>query len=264
MSLCARLGSDIWNSCHQSSPQCQQIMNRICTILPIPNRLRSETGRQLQPLQIPLRFDQLAQLIIGLEPSQQSAKLMIIILMLQPRLIFEELPYPRHDSPQKRLALLIGGKERSPHGTNEYHRLHRLVAPRGIGVGVKIQQQLGRAGILQHRSPIGGRLDGPHVLRGLVGIGPDEIEIETSDRETERLFPQYDLLAMVGRADGAGLQLFQGGETQLKHLEQTQIPKGYGGLAMLREGAPARGYVELVHQLVQNLESQNAMIDRGL
>ncbi len=51
---------------------------------------------------------------------------------------------------------------------------------------------------MEDRSPIGGGLDGPHVFGGFVGIGPDEVKVETANGEGECLFSK-DYFLLGGR-----------------------------------------------------------------
>mmetsp|Transcript_21423 Transcript_21423/g.46536 ORF Transcript_21423/g.46536 Transcript_21423/m.46536 type:complete len:355 (+) Transcript_21423:2066-3130(+) len=264
MSLGPRLWSDVWDRSDQSPPQCQEIVNGVRTVLPIPNRLCCKRRCQIQPFQIPFGLYQFAQLIVGLKPPQQSTELMIVILMLQTRLIFEKLAYPRHDPSQKCLTFLIRREEGSSYRADKNHGLHGLVRSGRFRIGIKIQQQFNRTRILQHRSPVRRRLDSPHILRGFIRIGTNEIKVETPHRKAQRLLPQYNLLPLIRRANRTRLQLLQRRQPQLKHLEQTQIAKAHRRLAMLRQCTSRSGYIQLVHELIQYLETEYAVIYRGL
>ncbi len=82
---------------------------------------------------------------------------------------------------------------------------------------------------------------------------------QQKNRSCSQSTMHFDLLTNHPR-----LQLLQGRQPQLKDLKQTNIPKTNTGLPMLRQGAASRGYIQLLHQLIQNLESQDTMVDGGL
>ena len=61
----------------------------------------------------------------------------------------------------------------------------------------------------------------------------------------------------------SALELPQCVQPELEHLEQTIVPEAHGRLAVLRQSPAGGGDVELVDELVQYLEAEDAMIDRG-
>ena len=68
----------------------------------------------------------------------------------------------------------------------------------------------------------------------------------------------------LARTYGSCLKLFQRGQTQLKDFEQADIPKAHTSLSMLCECSSQSWYIEFIHQLIQNLEPQYAMVDSSL
>lgn len=71
----------------------------------------------------------------------------------------------------------------------------------------------------------------------------------------------FHIIELTNRS---GLKLLQRGQSELEHLEQTYVAKAHGRLSVLRQSPAGGGDVELVDELVQYLEAEDAMIDGGL
>lgn len=69
---------------------------------------------------------------------------------------------------------------------------------------------------------------------------------------------------MTQLTNRSGLKLLQCGQSELEYLEQTNVPKAHGRLPVLRQSPAGGGDVELVDELVQYLEAEDAVIDGGL
>ena len=53
-------------------------------------------------------------------------------------------------------------------------------------------------------------------------------------------------------------------QAKLEYLEETNVAEANGRLAMLRQSPAGGGDVEFIDQLIQNLETKDAMVDGGL
>ena len=114
-------------------------------------------------------------------------------------------------------------------------------------------------GVLNYRLPIRWDLNGADVLRALVGVGTDEVKGETPNTKADGLFPERGQLTLRS-LDRVGLQLAQRRKPQLKNPKQRNVAERHGSFSVLRDGAPRRRNIQLVHQLVENAQTKDAMI----
>ena len=173
-------------------------MDGVGAVLPITNGLDREGRAELEPLEVAVSLDELAELVVGLQPTEEAAKLVVVVLMLQSGLVLEEFADSRHETAQKLSPILVGGEERSADGAKEDDGLHGLGRTWRVSVGIKFKEHFDGGRVLQDVPPRRRGLDRADIFGRFVGICPNEVEVETPDHEGERLLAEDGLLSWIG------------------------------------------------------------------
>mmetsp|Transcript_2916 Transcript_2916/g.12563 ORF Transcript_2916/g.12563 Transcript_2916/m.12563 type:complete len:319 (-) Transcript_2916:855-1811(-) len=163
-----RLALEVRHARDQSRPQRQEVIDARGRPLPRLQRGEGKLSHRVDPGLVPRNRDELRQLVIGLQPGQEPAELVVVRVLAQALVPRENLRRSRDQALQVRVSFRLGREERPAHRRHSHQALQRDVADRRRAVPVHVEEQLHRGGFFDQRAPAGRHLDRADVLRRFV------------------------------------------------------------------------------------------------
>lgn len=103
-----------------------------------------EVCNERYPLLVPLHCDELAQLVVGLEPCEQAAELVVVVVLRQARPPAQHLGCAADEVREKRRALRLRAEKRAAYAREAHEALEREAAHGRLVGGVGLQKGLRR------------------------------------------------------------------------------------------------------------------------
>ena len=118
-----RVALQVWHGRDEPGPEREKVVHRVGGPLPVEEGLDREFGDGVQPLGVAVRLHELGELVVRLEPSEQSAELVVVRTLRQASWRLQQREGAAHHAAKEGLALLVRGEQGAPERCELYECL---------------------------------------------------------------------------------------------------------------------------------------------
>mmetsp|Transcript_37224 Transcript_37224/g.88905 ORF Transcript_37224/g.88905 Transcript_37224/m.88905 type:complete len:344 (+) Transcript_37224:1823-2854(+) len=226
---------------HHCGPKAKEVVFRVWHHLPSPEAVHGKAVDLLDPRLKLLVSAELVELVRGVDLAQQSAKLVVAIVVLQTHLGGQDGCRALHHAGQQPRSIFFLLKEGTPKSCKQNQELQAELSALcpliGAAPGEHVEEQLGDAIVPQHVPAVGDH-DRALLVRRIIGDGAHEVEGQAIAGEVQHLLCQPPLVTLIRHVDGAGAQLLQRLDGDGEDRRQRGVPEAEGSPPVPAHGRP--------------------------